>query len=88
MTNFPNMSYCMCENTLAALHQLYEAMRHEDAEDFIGQMNKHERAAFNELAQMCRLVADTADEVDSEYTEYLLVRVLKDEVSKVEECIE
>lgn len=63
MSNFPNMSYCMCENTLAALRQLYEAMRLEDPQDFIGQMNKHERAAFEELAQTCRLVADTADYV-------------------------
>lgn len=79
MSNFPNMSYCMCENTLASLRQVYETMQHECATDFIGQMNKHERAAFNELAQMCRLVADKADEVDSEYTEALLIHVLTNE---------
>lgn len=83
MSNFPNMSYCMCENTLAALHQLYQAMRHEDATDFIGEMSKHERAAFNELAQMCRLVADTADHVESEYNEALLIHVLTNDEESV-----
>lgn len=83
MSNFPNMSYCMCENTLAALRQVYEAMQHEYATDFLGQMNKHERAAFNELAQTCRLVADMADKVDSEYTEALLIHVLTSEEETV-----
>lgn len=61
MSNFPNMSYCMCENTMASLRQVYEAMRSEYPSDFFRQMSKSERAAFDELAQMCRLVADTAD---------------------------
>ena len=67
MSNFPNMSYCMCENTMAALRQVFEAMRHEDAVDFMREMSRHERAAFTELAQMCRLVADTADAVEEEW---------------------
>lgn len=83
MSNFPNMSYCMCENTLAALRQVYEAMQREYATDFIGEMNKHERAAFRELAQMCRLVADTADDVESEYNEALLIHVLTNDEESV-----
>ena len=27
MSNYPNMSYCMCENTLAALRQVLSAMQ-------------------------------------------------------------
>ena len=27
MSSYPNMSYCMCENTLSALGQVMEAMR-------------------------------------------------------------
>ena len=79
MSNFPNMSYCMCENTLAALRQVFEAMRHEDAIDFIGAMNKHELAAFRELAQTCRLVADTADAVEEEYQEAIQTGRIDDE---------
>ena len=74
MSNFPNMSYCMCENTLAALRQLYEAMRLEDPQDFIVQMNNHERAAFEELAQTCRLVADTADYVQKDLERFNAVK--------------
>ena len=66
MSNFPNMSYCMCENTMASLRQVLEAMQHEYPEDFVREMSKYERAAFEELAQMCRLVADTADQVQAE----------------------
>lgn len=66
MSNFPNMSYCMCENTMASLRQVYEAMQREYPEDFVREMSKYERAAFEELAQMCRLVADTADYVQAE----------------------
>ena len=80
MSNFPNMSYCMCENTMASLRQVYETMQQEYAHDFIGQMNKHEKNAFSELAQMCRLVADMADKVDSDYTEYLLIRAIKEQI--------
>ena len=67
MSNFPNMSYCMCENTMASLRQVYEAMRSEYPHDFFRQMSKDERAAFSELAQMCRLVADTADDIEMQY---------------------
>jgi len=52
---------------MAALRQVFEAMRHEDAVDFMREMSRHERAAFTELAQMCRLVADTADAVEDEW---------------------
>lgn len=81
MTNFPNMSYCMCENTLAALRQVYEAMRSEYPKDFFREMSKYELAAFRELSQMCRLVADTADDLESEYDP-------NDVDEEEEECIE
>ena len=29
MSNYPNMSYCQCENTLLALQQILTAMREE-----------------------------------------------------------
>ena len=52
MTNYPNMSYCMCNNTLAALDQVMDAM--EDV-DFIEDLNPDELRSFNELIHVANL---------------------------------
>ena len=32
MSNYPNMSYCMCENTMSAMHQVLNAMEDQGVE--------------------------------------------------------
>ena len=54
MTDYPNMSYCMCNNTLAAMDQLMDAM--EDV-DFIEDLNPDELRAFNELIHVAAMFA-------------------------------
>ena len=54
MTNYPNMSYCMCNNTLAAMDQLMDAM--EDV-DFIEELNPDELRSFNDLIEVAKLFA-------------------------------
>lgn len=55
MTDYPNMSYCMCNNTLAAMDQLMDAM--EDDQNFIEDLNPDELRAFNDLIHVAKLFA-------------------------------
>jgi hypothetical protein len=52
MTDYPNMSYCQCENTLLALKQVLENMQAEGPM-FLKEMNRTERRAFEELFHYC-----------------------------------
>ena len=58
MTDYPNMSYCMCNNTLAALNQIMDAM--EDV-DFVRNLNMDEMRAFNELVHVAKLFAQKGE---------------------------
>lgn len=62
MSNYPNMSYCMCENTVLALRQILNALRDGDV-DFVREMGREERDAFRALPELCRYVADAAEEM-------------------------
>ena len=54
MSNYPNMSYCMCENTLAALRQVTNDMQeYESLEEFTSDMGLEELAAFKRLFDAC-----------------------------------
>ena len=69
MSNYPNMSYCMCENTVAAMRQILDAMQ-EEGPMFLREMNRDEKRAFQELFNLCEdfLTAseELQDEVDNE----------------------
>lgn len=59
----PNMSYCMCENTLGALEQVIEALREQGPEEFFSQMSSYEREAFNNLVSACKEFVELNDEI-------------------------
>lgn len=65
MSSYPNMSYCMCENTLAALNQVLEAMRTE-GKDFFKEMSNTERSAFEELFHACEDFINASDDIMQE----------------------
>ena len=52
MSNYPNMSYCMCNNTLLALKQVVEAMN-DEGPMFLREMSRDERRSFEQLFNMC-----------------------------------
>ena len=52
MSNYPNMSYCMNENTLAAMNQIINAMN-EEGPMFLREMSRSEKRAFQELFNVC-----------------------------------
>ena len=65
----PNMSYCMCENTLLAMHQILDAMK-EEGPMFLQDLSRSERESFEELFHACQSFMDFADElVEGEVTQ-------------------
>ena len=61
MRDYPNMSYCMCNNTLAGLEQIMAAMDEQGAMPFVRELNMDELRAFNELAHVARQFAKRAE---------------------------
>lgn len=66
MSNYPNMSYCMNENTLLALRQVIDAMQDEGV-DFLRDMTQTERRAFYELVMACEDFVVDAEVLLNEY---------------------
>ena len=65
MSNYPNMSYCMCENTLAAMKQIVEAMQSEGPM-FLKEMSRDERRAFEAMFDMCETFMTMTEELEYE----------------------
>lgn len=65
MSNYPNMSYCMCENTLLAMRQLVTAMS-EEGPAFLLEMTREERLAFQELFNTCEDFMNLSEELQDE----------------------
>jgi len=61
VSNYPNMSYCMCQNTEAALNQIMDAMDDEGAVQFIKDLSMDELRSFNELVYIARQFAKRAE---------------------------
>jgi len=66
MSNYPNMSYCMCNNTLLALKQVVEAMNDEGPQ-FLREMSRDERRSFEALFSMCEDFLTMSEELQEEY---------------------
>ena len=65
MSNYPNMSYCQCENTLSALHQVLNNMEDGGAE-FVQRMSREERRAFQELFNACEAFLELSEQIQEE----------------------
>lgn len=74
MSNYPNMSYCMFENTRLAMDQimetLQEAFNEGDIKDFINNLSHSERRAFQELYQICEQFNSISEEIDDAVNAY------------------
>jgi hypothetical protein len=66
--DYPNMSYCMCENTLAALRQVLNAMEDQGTE-FVQDMSRSERRAFEELFHACEAFMQQAEQLEEDAAE-------------------
>lgn len=65
MSNYPNMSYCMNQNTLLALQQVLDAM-YEGGQEFLADLSSEERRAFGELFHACEDFMNKASELEEE----------------------
>lgn len=66
--SYPNMTYCMFQNTRAALQQLIYAME-ADGGALLEDMSTEERRAFDELAGMCEAYTEMAEDTLNDFEE-------------------
>jgi len=73
----PNMSYCMIENTVAAMRQVLNAMEEADSLEDLD-LNSYEKLAYGDLKGLCDEIvfqmerledSDSGDEEDEEEDE-------------------
>lgn len=73
MSNYPNMSYCMFENTYAAMIQILDAMREAEAKgelaEFHDGLSREERQALHQLAYACEDYQDMMDALEDPQVE-------------------
>ena len=75
MRDYPNMSYCMCNNTEAALNQILDAMDEQGDVNFVKELSMDELRSFNEIAFIARQFARRAESA--------VDRVIDDRVDEV-----
>ena len=62
MRDYPNMSYCMFENTMAALNQCSGAIEEALENNEPLELNQYEHRPFNEMYEMCRSIMNLLDQ--------------------------
>lgn len=70
MSNYPNMSYCMFQNTRAAMDQLALFMQEADFDDVLD-ISRDELCAMRELVGYCEQYIRLAEDFDSKRQEML-----------------
>ena len=65
MSNYPNMSYCMCNNTLAGLNQVLTAMQ-EEGPMFLRELSRDEMRSFKALFNACEDFLTLSEELQEE----------------------
>ena len=66
MSNYPNMSYCMCNNTLLALKQIVDTMQ-DEGPMFLRELSREERRSFEALFTMCEDFMTMSEELQEEF---------------------
>jgi hypothetical protein len=79
MRDYPNMSYCMCNNTEAAFNQIMDAMDEQGDVNFVKDLSMDELRSFNEIAFMARRFAQRAEGAVNQVIDDRVNEVLEDE---------
>ena len=66
MSNYPNMSYCMCNNTLLGMKQIVDAMN-DEGPMFLREMSRDERRSFEQLFSLCEDFMQLSEELQEEF---------------------
>jgi len=65
MSDYPNMSYCMCENTSLAVNQILAAMQESGSTmQFFHSLSQREQAALIPLLSAMREIVEAAEQED------------------------
>jgi len=63
MSNYPNMSYCMFENTTNAMRQILEALNDADYVEDLN-LNQYEKPAYNKLGRLCEEIIHAIERLE------------------------
>ena len=67
-SNYPNMSYCMMENTRLALDQvlgaMLDAVGDNRAAEFVQELNRTEQQSYSTMYDLCRQFINLADQIE------------------------
>ena len=66
MRDYPNMSYCMVENTSLAMEQIIDAMSQEGSGEFYAKLSRSEKKAFARLLDFVETFREEAEQVLNE----------------------
>jgi hypothetical protein len=77
--NYPNMSYCQCNNTEAALAQIIDAMDEQGDAEFVKELSMDELRSFNEIAFIARRFAQRAERAVNQVIDDRVAEVLDKE---------
>lgn len=61
MSDYPNMSYCMFQNTLMAMEQLTDFLAHAEGEELMD-VSRDELKAMMEIYDQCESFLNLADD--------------------------
>ena len=75
MRDYPNMSYCQCQNTESALAQILDSMDEVGDVEFVKDLSMDELRSFNEIAFIARQFVRRAENA--------LYEVIDDRVQEV-----
>ncbi len=65
MSNYPNMSYCMCNNTVLALRQILDTMQ-DEGPMFLREMSRDERRSYEALFSLCEDFLTASEELQEQ----------------------
>ena len=74
--DYPNMSYCVCQNTLLALEQIMDEMDEQGATKFLKMLNMDEMRAFDELIHVTRQFAKSAAKAQEKLIDQNIAEIL------------
>lgn len=83
MSNYPNMSYCMFQNTRMAMDQVNEFMIEADFDDVLD-MSRDELRAMQELVGYCEQYMDLVNEFMQKRDEALRMAAEEEELDEEE----
>lgn len=66
MRDYPNMSYCMCNNTLLALQQVLDAME-DGGLEFLQNLGEEELRAWQDLYHAAQAFVEQAEHLQEEF---------------------